>query len=64
METFLGMQVEDSKSTVHLHLDNSIRELLDECKKYAQKSLRPKRIPIQPGLILTKEDSPFIRAVC
>ena len=60
METFLGMQVEQSKSTVRLHLDNYIRELLDEYKAYAQKSLRPKRVPIQPGLILTQEDSPIV----
>jgi hypothetical protein len=59
METFLGMQVKQSKSTARLHLDNYIRELLDEYKAYAQKSLRPKRIPIQPGLILTQEDSPI-----
>jgi hypothetical protein len=49
METFRGM-----------HLDNYIRELLDGYKAYAQKSLRPKRISIQPGLILTQEDSPII----
>ncbi len=41
-------------------LDNYTRELLDEYKAYAQKSLRPKRIPIQPGLILTWEDSPIV----
>ena len=42
METFLGMQVEQSKSkkAVRLHLDNYIKELLDEYNAYATKYLR------------------------
>ncbi len=55
METFLGMQVEQSKSTIRLHLDNNIRELLKEYKAFAQKSVRPKRIPIQPRRVLMQE---------
>jgi hypothetical protein len=39
METFLGMQVEQSKKAVRLRLDNYIKELLDEYKAYATKSL-------------------------
>ena len=60
METFLGMQVEQSKKAIRLHLDNYIRELLDEYKAYATKSLRPKLTPIQPGLVLTQEDCPIV----
>ena len=62
METFLGMQVEQSKSkkAVRLHLDNYIKELLDEYKEYATKSLRPKLTPIQPGLVLTQNDCPIL----
>ena len=58
METVLGMQVEQSKNLKAscLHLDNYIRELLDEYKAYATKSLRPKLTPIQPGLVLTQEN--------
>jgi hypothetical protein len=60
METFLGMQVEQSKKAISLHLDNYIRELLDEYKAYATKSLRPKLTPIQPGLVLSQEDCPIV----
>ena len=60
METFLGMQVEQSKGKIRLHLDNYIRETLDEYKEFAMKSLRPKQVPIQPGLILEKDDCPIV----
>ena len=60
METFLGMQVEQSENEIRLHLDNYIRETLDEYKVHTQKSLRPKRTPIQPGLVLNHEDCPIL----
>jgi hypothetical protein len=56
METFLGMQVEQSKGNIRLHLDNYIRETLDEYQEFSTKSLRSKQIPSQPGLILEKID--------
>jgi hypothetical protein len=61
METFLGMQVEQSKKAVRLHLDKYIKELLDEYKAYATKFDRSSRgvTPIQPGLVLTQEDYPI-----
>ncbi len=60
METFLDMLVEQSKKAVRLHLDNYIRELLDEYKAYTTKSLRPKHTPIQPGIVLMQEDCPIL----
>ena len=60
METFLGMQVEQSKKAIRLHLDNYIRELLDEYKAYATESLRQKLTQIQPGLVLTQMDCPIM----
>jgi hypothetical protein len=60
METFLGMQVEQSQGKIRLHLDNYIRETLDEYKEFSTKSLRPKQVPIQPGLILEKTDCPIV----
>ena len=42
METFLGMQVEQSENEIRLHLDNYIRETLDEYKAHMKKTLRPK----------------------
>jgi hypothetical protein len=38
---------------------NYIRETLDEYKEFA-KLLRPKQVPIQPGLILEKDDCPIV----
>ncbi len=60
METFLGMQVEQSNGKICLHLDNYIRETLDEYTDFSTKSLRPKQLPIQPGFILEKDDCPIV----
>ncbi len=60
MKTFLGMQVEQSRKRIRLHLDNYVQELLDEYKACATKSLRTKQTPCQPGLILTQEDCPIL----
>ncbi len=60
METFLGMQVEQSQGKICLDLDTYIRKVLEEYKVFQAKSLRPKLAPIQPGLILTKDDCPIL----
>ncbi len=60
METFLGMQVEQPKGQIRLHLDNYIQEILEEYKVFQTKSLRLKLVPIQPGLVLTKDDCPIL----
>jgi hypothetical protein len=60
METFLGMQVEQSQGKICLHRDTFIREVLEEYKLFQAKSLRPKLAPIQPGLVLTKDDGPIL----
>jgi hypothetical protein len=62
METFLGIQVEQSKGRLglRLHLDNYILEILDEYKLFQTKSLGPKLVLIQPGLVLTKDDCPIV----
>ncbi len=60
METFLGMQVEQSQGKICLHLDIYIREVLEEYKVFQEKLLLPKLAPIQPGLVLTKDDCPIL----
>jgi hypothetical protein len=60
METFLGMEVEQSGGTIKLHLDNYIQEVLNEYKDYIKKALRPKRVPMSPGLVLNNEDCPIL----
>ncbi len=44
METFLGMEVQQTKSGIKLHLDNYIQETLAEHKAFIKKSLRPKKV--------------------
>jgi hypothetical protein len=58
METFLGMEVEQPGKVIKLHLDSYIQEVLKDYKEYIQKSLRPKRVPMSPGLVLDNEDCP------
>ncbi len=58
METFLGMEVEPPGKVIKLHLDSYIQEVLAEYKEYIKKSLRPKRVPMSPGLVLDNEDCP------
>jgi hypothetical protein len=58
METFLGMEVEQPGKVIKLHLDSYIQEVLKDYKEYIKKSLRPKRVPMSPGLVLDNEDCP------
>ena len=60
MRTFLGMEIEQSNRSIKLHLDHYVCEMLSEYKTYIKKSLRPKRVPISPGVILRPEDSPTL----
>ena len=43
---------------IKLHLDSYIQEVLKDYKEYVKKSLRPKRVPMSPGLVLYNEDCP------
>jgi hypothetical protein len=58
MKTFLGMEVEQSGKTIKLHLDCCIQQVLAEYKAYIKKMLRPKKVPLSPGVILNPEDVP------
>ncbi len=60
METFLGMEAEQTGKVIRLHLDKYIRSVLDEYKEFIKKSLRPKRVPMSPGLVLNDEGCPAI----
>jgi hypothetical protein len=58
MYTYLGMQVEHLPGKIRLHLNKYIRETLDEreYKVFQTKSLRPKLVLIQSGLVLDEDD--------
>jgi hypothetical protein len=58
MKTFLGMEVKQSGKTIKLHLDCYIQQVLAGYKVYIKKMLRPKKVPISPGVILNPEDVP------
>ena len=58
METFLGMAVEQKGKSIMIHLDNYIKDVLTEYLVYNKKSLRPKKVPISPGVVFKAEDIP------
>ena len=60
MDSFLGLEVEQSEDGIKLHLDTYVTELLEEYREYHRKFLKPKKVPMQPGLVLQvdKEDCP------
>ncbi len=60
MEIFLGMEVEDPGKVIRLYLDKYTRSVLDKYREFIKKSLRPKRVPVSPGLVLNNENCPPI----
>ena len=60
MKTFLGMEVEQEKGEIRLHLDKCVQEMLAEYQDYIKKDVKPKKVPMQPGVILTNDHSPEI----
>ena len=60
MKTFLVMEVEESGKTIKLHLDCYIQQVLLDYNEYIKKMLRPKKVPISPGVILDPTDVPVL----
>ena len=58
MTSFLGLEVEQEQGQIRLHLDTYVNEMLEEYKAYIKRDLKPKKIPMQPGVVLTKDDVP------
>ncbi len=58
MDSFLGLEVEQSEDGIKLHLDTYVTELLEEYHEFHSKFLKPKKMPMQPGLVLDKADCP------
>ena len=58
MSTFLGMEVEQTKDSIKLHLDTYIQETIDEYKSVIKTMLKPKTVPMQPGVMLECQDCP------
>ena len=60
MESFLGLEVEQSEEGISLHLDTYIQELIEEYRLLHKKFIKPKKVPMSPGLVLEKDDCPAI----
>ena len=52
------MAVEQKGRSINIHLDNYIKDVVNDYSSYIKKSLRPKKVPISPGVVLKAEDIP------
>jgi hypothetical protein len=43
MTSFLGLEVEQDKGQILLHLDTYVNEMLEEYKAYIKRDLKPKK---------------------
>jgi hypothetical protein len=55
------LEIEQSNRSIKLHLDHYVHGMLNQYKGCIKKSLRPKPVPILPGVILRPEDSPTLQ---
>ncbi len=44
--------------SIKIHLDNYVKDVVAEYAEYIKKDLRPKRVPISPGVAFKAEDVP------
>jgi hypothetical protein len=58
MQSFLGLEVEQLDGCIKLHLDTYIQELIAEYQLIRPKFLKPKKVPMAPGLVLETNDCP------
>ncbi len=60
MTLFLGLEDKQDKGQILLHpsLNTYVNEMLVEYKAYIKRDLKPKKIPMQPGVVLTKDYTP------
>ena len=58
MESFLGLEVEQGNDGISLHLDTYIQELIDEYRLIHRKFIKPKTVPMSPGVVLDSTDCP------
>ena len=59
MEKCIGLSVEPNASGIAVHLDQYIKEAIDQHESFVKKSLRPKFTPMQPGNNPSASDSPI-----
>ena len=57
MTLFLGLKIEQGPQGIDLHLDTYIQEAIDEYGTYFKKPLKPKKVPMQPGVVLSAKEA-------
>jgi hypothetical protein len=60
MESFVGLGVKQSEEGISLYLDTYIQELIEEHRLLHKKFIKPKKVPMLPGLVPEKDDCPAI----
>jgi hypothetical protein len=58
MTSFLGMEVEQDKNSIRLHLDTYIQGTLSDYKAAIKKFVKPTQVPMQPGVVLEHDMCP------
>jgi len=58
MTSFLGLEVEQDPNGIGLHLDTYVDELIEEFRRIQTKYIKPKMVPMAPGLLLDNSDCP------
>ena len=51
MTSFLGLEVEQLDTGIHLHLDTYVQELIEEFRIMHRKFVKPKTVPMSQGLV-------------
>ena len=56
LSSFLRMEIEHNKKDLVIHLDTYVQETLTEYKAAVSTFLKPKKVPVQPGIMLEQDD--------
>ena len=60
LTSFLGMEIKQGLEGIDIHLDTYIKETIEEYQKYVKTALKPKKVPMQPGVMLDSHDCPEV----
>jgi hypothetical protein len=58
MTSLLGLEVKQDKGQIQLHLNTYVNEMLEDYKAYIKLDSKPKRMPMQPEVVLIKDNAP------
>ncbi len=54
----LGLEIEQGQEGIDIHLNTYIQEAIKEYKKHVKTALKPKKVPMQQGVMLDNHDCP------